>query len=169
MLKLHDLMRAGSVKRFHMVNTTRIQNNAEHMYGVAVLAGEIGARLGLEPPAVASLVAAAIVHDAGEARSGDLPAMTKRRLRKALGKAFDDVMDQWDAPKPADLLLKGILKCADLLEAMIFLQEHKVGRHADAAMAYMMDDSFRFFDLAGEAGRISHQIWSEIQNAHYEI
>lgn len=169
MLKLHDLMRAGSVKRWHLVNTTRTQNNAEHQYGVSILTGEIAGRLGLEPADVASLVAAAVVHDAGEARTGDMPSHIKKRLREALGPKFDEIMNQYDMPKPQGDHVKVIMKCADLLEAMIFLEEHRVGRHADAALAHLVDDSFAYFDQAGEAGRIAHRIWSEMQNAKYEI
>lgn len=168
-LHLHDLLRAHAVKRFHMVNTTRIQNNAEHQYGVAVLAGEIGGRLGLRAPVVATLIAAAIVHDAGEARTGDIPSMTKKRLREKLGKGVDEVLDRFDPPKPKDNFHKRILKCADLLEAMIFLDEHKVGKHAGVAFEWLKSEAFRYFDMAGDPGVVAYAIWNEIQAANYEI
>lgn len=169
MLKIHELMRAGSVIRFHIVNTVRHQTLAEHQYGVAVLAGEIAGRLGLPPAVVASLVAAAVVHDAGECRTGDIPTPTKRRLREKLGEPFDQVLDQFDVPVYLAGDSKNILKCADFLESMIFLMEHKVGRHADVVMDDIMNDAFLFFDGCGSVGRVANQIWSDMQNAVYEI
>jgi len=169
MSKIHDLMRAGSVKRFHIVNTTRTQTLAEHQYGVAILTGEIAARLGLEPAAVASLVAAAIVHDSGETRTGDIPTPTKRRLREALGAPFDKVIDQFDVPITVGVAHKHIMKCADFLESMVFLMEHKVGRHADIVMDEIMNDAFEYFSKCDRIGRVANQVWSDIQHAVYEI
>lgn len=170
MSKIHELMRAGSVKRFHIVNTTRTQTLAEHQYGVAILAGEIGERLGFAAPAVASLVAAAIVHDSGETRSGDLPTPTKKKLREAFGTAFDEVLAQYDIPMVIPANIKAILKCADYLESMTFLLEHKVGRHADVVMDDIMNDAFKFFDSQSDAlRRAAHCVWSDLQNAAYEI
>lgn len=169
MSKIHELMRAGSVKRFHIVNTSRIQTLAEHQYGVAILSGEIAERLGFDAPAVALVVAAAMVHDSGETRSGDLPTPTKKKLREAFGDAFDDVLAQYDIPMSIPAHVKTILKCADYLESMSFLIEHKVGRHADAVMDDIMADAFEFFDRAGEVGRVAQQVWSDLQNAAYEI
>jgi 5'-deoxynucleotidase YfbR-like HD superfamily hydrolase len=169
MSNILDLMRAGSVKRFHIVNTIRTQTLAEHQYGVAVLAGEIAERLGLDAPAVASVVAAAIVHDSGETRSGDLPTPTKKKLRRAFGEAFDDILAEFDIPLSLPPSVKTILKCADYLESMIFLMEHKVGRHADVVMDDIMSDAFAFFDRSGDPGRIAGMVWSDMQNAAYEI
>lgn len=171
MIALHDIIRAGTVKRFHIVNTTRIQTLAEHQWGVAILACEIAGRLGWDDAAVARLALLSIVHDAGETRTGDVPTPTKTRLREALGSSADEVMAQFDPSRyiAVDPMDKAVMKCADYLESMIFLMEHKVGRHADAVMDDIMTHAFRHFDLVGEPGRISHQIWSEIQNAVYEI
>lgn len=169
MIALHDIIRAGTVKRFHIVNTTRIQTLAEHQWGVAVLACEIAGRLGWDDAAVARLALLSIVHDAGEVRTGDVPTPTKARLREALGSSADEVLAQFDPTLDVSKPFKAVMKCADYLESMIFLMEHKVGRHSDAVMDDIMTHAFRHFDLVGEPGRIANQIWSEIQNAVYEI
>lgn len=169
MIVLHDILRAGTVKRFHIVNTTRVQTLAEHQWGVAVLACEIAGRLNLADSEVARLALLSIVHDAGEVRTGDVPTPTKTRLREALGGLADNVLAQFDPVLNIEPKLKAIMKCADYLESMIFLMEHKVGRHADAVMDDIMTHAMRYFDLVGEPGRVSMQIWSEIQNAVYEI
>lgn len=168
--RIHELMRAGAVKRFHIVNTTRVQTLAEHQYGVAVLAGEIASRMNLDRKTVALVMAAAIVHDAGEVRTGDIPTPTKRRLRDVIGKPFDDVLDQFDfeiGPTPPHIVM--ILKCADFLESMVFLEEHQVGRHAATVMAEIQGDADAFFEHCGEIGTIAHQVWADILHATYEI
>jgi 5'-deoxynucleotidase YfbR-like HD superfamily hydrolase len=114
-------------------------------------------------------VAAAIVHDSGESRSGDIPTPAKKKLRRAFGAKFDDLLAEFDVPMDVDALGRTIIKCADYLESMIFLEEHQVGRHANAVMVDIMDDAGAFFGAAGEPGRISNQIWSEWQNARYEF
>lgn len=169
MIALHDILRAGTVKRFHIVNTTRVQTLAEHQYGVAVLACEIAGRLGWEDAAVARLALLSIIHDAGETRTGDVPTPTKARLRDATGSVADAVFAQFDPVVHVGHEEKCVMKCADYLESMIFLMEHKVGRHADVVMDDILTHGFRFFDLSGETGRVAGQIWSEIQNAAYEI
>lgn len=170
-LKLHDVLRAQTVKRFHIVNTSRVQMLAEHQYGVAVLATEIANRLGWASDVVNAVTSAAIFHDAGEARTGDLPTPTKRRLREACGESFDATLAQFDPEfmKSMPKAIEVVLKCADFLESMWFLDEHQVGRHANAVMGDILTDAHEFFDRAGEAGRIAAQIWSELQNAVYDI
>jgi 5'-deoxynucleotidase len=169
MLNLPDLLRSGSVKRFHIVNTTRIQTLAEHQYGVAVLAGEIAQRIGLDTKQIALVMAAALVHDAGEARTGDIPTPTKKILRGRFGAEFDQVLSEFDIPSDHPAHIKIILKCADYLDSLIFLGEHRVGRHADAVYEDINEDAFSFFNKAGEPGRHASMILSEVQNAMYQI
>lgn len=169
MIALHDILRAGTVKRFHIVNTTRTQTLAEHQWGVAVLACEIAGRAGLDSATVARLALLSIVHDAGETRTGDVPTPTKMRLREALGSLPDDVLAQFDPVLVVEPELKTIMKCADYLESMVFLVEHKVGRHADAVMADITSNAMDYFAGADRFGQVAHEIWTEIQNATYEI
>ena len=169
MLKIHDLMRAGSVKRFHIVNTTRIQSLADHQYGVAVLAGELSKRLGLNVAAQARVVASAIVHDAGEARSGDIPTPAKKKLRRAFGEKFDELLAEYDVLMTMHDQDKLIIKCADYLESMIFLQEHTVGRHAETVLEDIIKNAFEFFDNCDAVGTAAYTIWYDILRAEYEI
>lgn len=171
MLKLHDILRAGTVKRFHLVNTTRVQTLAEHQYGVAILASEIANRAGWAHDKVAAIACVALVHDADEVRTGDIPTPTKKRMRAKFGAAFDDVLGEFD-PLQGESLSAGvavILKCADYLESILFLGEHRVGRHAETVMDDIYEDALAYFDRAGEYGVIARQILSELENAVYEI
>lgn len=169
MLSLNDLLRAGSVKRFHIVNTARTQTLAEHQYMVAILAGEIAKRMDFTPEGISYVMTAALVHDAGEARTGDIPTPTKKLLRKEFGAQFDDALNKFDIPTQHGGEVKAILKCADYLDSMIFLNEHRVGRHADAVMDDIMEDAYSFFNKAGEPGRHASKIYSDVQNAVYDI
>lgn len=172
MISLNDMLRAGSVKRFHIVNTTRVQTLSEHQYGVAVIAGELARRMGFEPSIVAHTMALAIVHDVGETRTGDIPTPTKKRLREALGTSVDEVLGQFDSTyldNEAPPWIKAVLKCADYLESMTFLQEHKVGRHADAVMRDISRDAAVFFNAAGDVGDHASKIWHEFMHNKYEI
>lgn len=145
---------------------------AEHEYGVAILASEIAQRMGLAPCVVASVAGAALVHDADEVRGGDIPTPTKKRIRQHFGDdAFDVALGEFALPHIANLppIIRTIIKCADYLESMYFLSEHKVGRHADAVMDDIIRDADAYFSKAGEPGLVAAKLWSELQNAVYEI
>lgn len=171
MLSLQDLLRANSVKRFHIVNTVRSQSLSEHQFGVAVFSAELGRRLGWSDQQIHAVVSAAILHDAGEARTGDIPTPTKKRLRAALGDAFDDVLSEFDAYDSNALpdQVTQVLKCADFLDSMHFLNEHRVGRHADVVMDDIYDDAQSYFNQCQPIGCHANRIWSDLINAGYEI
>lgn len=160
------------MKRWHLVNTTRVQSLAEHQFGVAILASEIAQRMGLVPQTVANVAAAALLHDADEVRAGDIPTPTKRRIKNHFGDdAFDVALGEFALPQTGDLppMIRVIIKCADHLESLVFLSEHRVGRHADAVMDDIAHDAEVYFSEAGEPGRIAAKLWSELQNAVYEV
>ena len=82
-MNFYDLMRASHVKRWHIVNTSKEQNLAEHQWNVTV----IGLRLyelteGREPPA--GFIAALMFHDVAEIRYGDIPTPGKAFIREML-------------------------------------------------------------------------------------
>lgn len=160
------------MKRWHLVNTTRVQSLAEHQFGVAILASEIAQRMGLAPQIVANVAAAALLHDADEVRTGDIPTPTKKRIKSHFGcDAFDVALGEFALPHTGGLppAIHTIIKCADYLESLVFLAEHKVGRHADAVMDDIGHDADTYFTQAGEAGAVAASLWSELQNAVYEI
>ena len=165
------MLRAGSVKRFHIVNTTRVQTLAEHQYNVAIFAAEICRLMGFDDQTIASVTQLALLHDIGEVRTGDIPTPTKKVLRGAFGSDFDGVLAQFDAVDVSDLPahIKAILKCADYLDSMFFLGEHKVGRHADAVMADILNDADDFFRKAGTPGTYARRIWGDLEHAVYRI
>lgn len=78
---LEAVMRLQAVKRWHMIDTTRQQTLAEHSANVAMLAMLIARTAAIEYFDTYTVVAAAaLVHDAPEVFTGDIPSHTKRHL-----------------------------------------------------------------------------------------
>lgn len=171
MLKLHDILRAGTIKRWHIVNTAREQTLAEHQYNVAILTQEICRRLGYARNVSLRLLALALVHDAGECKTGDIPTPAKKLMRAACGQTLDDCLNQFDVEETGYLPLpyKQVLKCADYLDSMLFLQENQVGRHAAAVMSDIMVSGTNYFESSGEVGKVATDIYRELTTAEYEI
>lgn len=171
MLKLQDILRAGTIKRWHIVSTAREQTLAEHQYNVAILTQELCRRLRYAPAVSLRLSALALVHDAGECKTGDIPTPAKKLLRKELGHSFDEVMNRFDVESTDDLPdeYKRVLKCCDYLDSMLFLSENGVGRHAEAVLADILSSGGRYFAETGDVGRQAFLLWEELKNAEYKI
>ena len=171
MLKLQDILRAGTIKRWHIVNTAREQTLAEHQYNVAILTQELCRRLGYAAAVSLQLVALALVHDAGECKTGDIPTPAKKLLRRELGERFEQVMSRFDVEPTGDLPTeyKHVLKCCDYLDSMLFLNENGVGRHAKYVMADILDSAHTYFAACGSVGVHALLLWRELENAEYSI
>lgn len=120
-LNIQDHLRAGDVTRWHIVATARKQSLAEHQFNVAMIARAIGEEMHLD---IALITEIALFHDMDEVVIGDIPTPTKERLNKYNIK--------WPGPKTDTHWPEvHVVKCADLIEAMWFLENNGIGRHAD--------------------------------------
>lgn len=172
MLKLQDILRSGSVTRWHLVNTIKQQTLGQHQYNVAMLSLEIASRMGItDHSQLLSIIFYALTHDSSEARIGDIPTPTKRKLKERTGVDFNQVFMDFDVAdsRMVDSTAQQIVKCADHLDGLFFLGEHRVGRHADKVMDDITTEAIAYFRGAGDTGAIATQILSEIENAVYEI
>ena len=171
MLKLHDILRAGTIQRWHIVNTARQQTLAEHQFNTAILTQAICTRMGVAQDVTMRCTLLALVHDAGECKTGDIPTPAKKLLRKELGPKLDKVLGQFDVEQTDELprTLKHVLKCADYLDSMLFLQENKVGRHAEFVLADIMASGLAYFESCGDIGAIARDLYYELSNAVYQI
>jgi hypothetical protein len=122
---LETVMRLHAVKRWHMIDTTRQQTLAEHSANVALLTYFIAKTSPINhfdnPMAVA---VAALVHDAAEAFTGDIPSHTKRmimgvdELERIVSSAIFDV----EVGENSRILVK----LCDLADGIRFVRLHGV-------------------------------------------
>lgn len=138
-LTFYDFMRAGHVKRWHIVETIRPQTLAEHLWRVTVIAMELHRSItgDSKTAEVTQLMAAAMFHDTPEIRIGDTPTPAKQFIREHAGDVFK---------KMEEVLLPGIpyvggqcpdhllpfIKMADAIEAAHWIHECHAGIHGQA-------------------------------------
>ena len=146
-MNFYDLMRASHVKRWHIVNTSKEQNLAEHQWNVTT----IGLRLyelteGREPPA--GFIAALMFHDVAEIRYGDVPTPGKAFMREVLGDCAGDFfqhMDKLVCPTTPfvnnvpDSAWSVMIRLADMIEAAWWIRENGCGHHAQVVASKLWD------------------------------
>ena len=137
-LTLHQLLRCRHVKRWHIVRVARDQTVAEHSWAVTMIARHLCDRLGLflSPSDMLMMVEWSLMHDATETVIGDLPTPTSevvgrwmRDKEMAISTAWG-VRHAW-ASSAMDGLPLEIVKMADIIEAISFLDDDAVGAHAE--------------------------------------
>lgn len=146
MLTLYDYLRAGHVKRWHIVETIRPQSIAEHSFLVTIIALHLHWRLGHDGCSLHDqrmLVLGSLFHDAPEVRTGDVPSHSKGIIRSFAddAKIFDriDEVLMPSVPYTGDeqfpTHLHRYIKMADTIEAAHFIREQGVGAHAATVAA----------------------------------
>ncbi|MGL5176579.1 MAG: YfbR-like 5'-deoxynucleotidase [Aeromonas veronii] len=133
--ELETVMRLHSVKRWHMIDTTRQQTLAEHTANVAMLTFILVQKfpwlVEKDPRPSTFAVMAALVHDIAESFTGDIPTHTKQHL-EGLQALEDEVvprMFQFTWTEEVALLVK----LCDLADGIRFIRLHGVdgtARHA---------------------------------------
>ncbi len=137
MIKIQDVLRAGHIKRWNIINTTRQQTLAEHLFNVAMIADVLLDKLSQTEYRDITL-AWALIHDVPEVVCGDTPTPTKKRMEDkgfSMENIYDEIDPTYKATKEtAEEVGFGmpwkIVKAADLIEAIHFLTENGVGNHA---------------------------------------
>lgn len=121
------VMRMHAVKRWHMIDTTRVQTLAEHSANVALLAMLIAKTAPIEWfDTYVVVAAAALVHDIPETFTGDIPSHTKRRL--------DDIklgqLEREVTPSVFDIAFndhtRRLIKLCDIADGIRFIRLHGV-------------------------------------------
>jgi 5'-deoxynucleotidase len=160
-LTVYEQLRACHVRRWHIVQTSREQTLAEHSFAVAVIAGSLAAAMRwnglLQESGKLKLLQWALAHDIIEVRTGDMPTPFKRDLEAIGGKGIvEKAEDRVDAETMAAYRqvrgteVETIVKLADQIEAIFFLQDNGVGAHAKQVL-----DGLRAIlsDMVNEAER----------------
>lgn len=153
------------------MNVAREQTLAEHQYNVAILTQELCRRLGYAQSVGLQLLALALVHDAGECKTGDIPTPAKKLMRKACGPTLDACLNQFDVEDTSGLPdpYRAVLKCADYLDSMLFLRENKVGRHANAVFDDIIASASYYFGTVGDVGDHAAQLYRDLKDVEYVI
>lgn len=124
---LEVIMRLAAVKRWHMIDTTRIQNLAEHTAIVSLLAWQIAHKCpGMYFPPLDCMLHA-MVHDLAEAFTGDVPSHTKRLIGKPSINAVEEaLLPSSFKLEESSQSVKDLIKLCDLAEGIRFIRLHGV-------------------------------------------
>lgn len=130
---LEAVMRFHAVKRWHMIDTTRIQTLAEHSANVALLAYYIAKTApGMAFGPANHVATYALMHDLPEVFTGDIPSITKPHLagvasleKALLPKLFN--IEENDAG------IRLLVKICDLADGIRFIRLHGVDSTARLA------------------------------------
>lgn len=113
--RLARLRTLSDVPRWCVIRTIRRQNVAEHSFHVAAIALWLNQflQIGIEEN---YLLKEALFHDEWESITGDTPSNFKHVVKKAI--------DYYEAAKKGHVNIKlRIIKLADIIEAMLFIEE----------------------------------------------
>lgn len=135
---IEAITRFQSIRRWHMIDTTRSQSVGEHSANVGLLAYFISKTVPLSyfgrPEDV---LAGAIMHDIAETFMGDIPTHTKKCLESVdtLEKSLIPAVFERCVLKDVELLIK----LCDLADGIRFIEHFGVGQPAIRAMDGLRD------------------------------
>lgn len=139
-ITIRDALRQSHVTRWGMVQTLRKQSLAEHSCNVAMIAAEIGHRLALPQVEIDRMVRLAITHDIAEVYTGDVATPLKQSMGNQYFIELDEMLTFAGLSICDCTEEQGkILKIADLIDALLFVQEYGHGEHADSVASRLWD------------------------------
>ncbi len=143
-INLQDISRSGHVTRWHSVRTLRDQTLAEHHYMVTMLVNKMVKEIPTKPLSDSErllLIEYSLWHDTPELLMGDLASPLKRRIEDISGddnpiKHIEKEIAPWLSTLSDKIKTKPelhiIFKLADLMDAIVFINQEGVGNHAKA-------------------------------------
>ena len=155
MLRTTELMRASHVKRWQIVLTNRPQSLAEHSFNVAMLAQSIAfnCEVDFSTDQLYELMNWALLHDIIEIRTGDLATPFKTKLRQFGG---EDIVDRAESAfdlgysmlkrKYIGTSIEAIVKCADMVDAIHFINESGASGHSWRVEMQLREDLQKMLD-----------------------
>ncbi|HUC75825.1 MAG TPA: HD domain-containing protein [Vicinamibacterales bacterium] len=142
-MTLHERLRNQVTKRWHIVHTDREQTVAEHLWAVTIIGWDFYKRMDFTLP-FDLWTEYLLTHDITEAITGDLPTPSKKLLKFDGDTLGYDVSKQFAA---IDLwantfdggLPRAALKVCDLTEAIVHMDRHGRGAHAQSVRRLLFD------------------------------
>jgi hypothetical protein len=135
---IETVMRMHSVKRWHMIDTTRQQTLAEHSANVALLAFLIAKTAPINFFDDSSMIAlAGLTHDTAEAFTGDIPSHTKRHLTGI--EELEHTVSAIEFDTEQTSATYGLVKLCDLADGIRFIRLHGVDLTANHAQRGLED------------------------------
>jgi 5'-deoxynucleotidase YfbR-like HD superfamily hydrolase len=159
-MKIQDKIRACHTFRWSNANTARHQTVAEHSWAVAIIADEFCDRMEVDGFTRRNVMLYAVYHDIAEGVLGDVLATTKKRLNgeiNALEKELIDGMEGAKPPTKASNEVLKIVKVADRIEALAFISENGVGKHAEKITSNMLSNFKKTYSTAEYSRRFRLQ------------
>lgn len=140
-MKLCDIYRANDVTRWQIVKTVKPQSVAEHSFGVAMIADRLGGQILAGTGYRADCILWALHHDLPEVFTGDIATPVKQHIKKTSGEnaftalelevgghEYQSIYNEANITHPE---IAAVVKLADLIEAMKFLDQNAVTEHGD--------------------------------------
>lgn len=137
-MKIHDLLRASSVKRWTTVSTIHDQSLAEHTFNVVMLCRHLCRELNVPDE---NLIKVALEHDLDEIHSGDIPRPFKQVTMLKHGLNLNGVRTEAKERQLSDVEWE-ILKAADMIDAIWFIKHN----HHDPLGRQVYDDLMMLWD-----------------------
>lgn len=137
-LSLPDLLRAGQVKRWHVLPIPP-QTVAEHSYNVAMIARYIvhkvyPGKTETSKKLTRQVVEYALLHDASEIITSDIPSPIGHLIGDAVKQVKTRIQEGLGMTGESDEV-KFIVKMADIMDALIYVQRYMTDKkdHSDVA------------------------------------
>lgn len=173
--KMLALLNLTNVPRFTITPHTGHQSVGEHSFRVAVIAMELASRVPSSIITMEALLRFSLTHDIAESATGDIPAPFKQVIRqelasRKLGGYFALMEEQvcpWitsefdlitDLPEGDDT--RHIVKVADMVEAMTYIQKWGVGYRAKEARDFIGEKINDYILRAIDGGDIKRDEFS---------
>ncbi len=164
-MNIQDVTRAMSVKRFHIVETSRPMTLAEHGFLVSMVAVELVERMDVESAQLAyHAMWWGMMHDLDEIVDGDIPTPTKEK------NGIDSHPQGYDYVPES---VRKIVKIAELITDAWFVRDYGVGRHA-TSVAQDCENRLESYvsSLPAEDAKlkiIARRTWHQICTGDFEI
>lgn len=137
---LAERLRTAHVTRWQIVRTQRQQTLAEHLYLVRTFTLAFAEAARFEPAYVELAEQWALEHDVPEVKTGDLATPVKEAMREAVPhddpirrielSMSDSYRRLYTEVKEESPWVRDLVKMADLVEAVAFLEVEGIGPHA---------------------------------------